>query len=122
LRQRFYAAVEGTILSFILITFIVGTAINPSYVRERNARYLQAALNRDDRFSHVRVKYVELKLDFLQVDGTVESDRDFQALRTAILSYDWRNEPRFGIYWDVTVASSSKKYDGFDEGLFGKGN
>jgi hypothetical protein len=118
--QRLYAAVGGMVLSCLLIGFIVGTATSPSSVRQRSARRLQRALIQDNRFSAVRVQYVERKGSYLHVAGRVDSDRDFHALRTTVLSYDWRNALDFCIFWEVGVASPPQQYDGYDEDLFSK--
>jgi hypothetical protein len=118
LRQRIFTGVEGSIFITILAAFIAALALNPEHLRERYARCLERDLSKDGRFSSVSIDYYEGKKDgILNVAGNVNSDRDFDALQKLVLSYGWRKVD-CDIYWDMTVNSSKRKYEGRDDFLF----
>ena len=115
--QRAYGCVITGALVAALITFVARVAWGAPFVREHNARHLQRVLNGDSRFSSVHVQHLDLKGSFLRVDGQVNADRDFDALRDIVMAYDWRTMG--GILWNVTVRSSERVYHGWDSQLFG---
>ena len=118
LRQRLYASIEGGIFLILLLGFIASVALNPSFVRERNARHLQRVRCRSTFHGHSgQVPGIEGQV--LRIAGHIDTDRDLEALRTIITHYDWHREDRFSFYWNVTVASSGRQCEGWDEEAFG---
>jgi ABC-type multidrug transport system fused ATPase/permease subunit len=111
---RIFAVAEGSLFLALLVGFVLSVQFNPSFARERIARRVQENLISDARFADVRVLYLENQVDFLRVEGHVDSESAFQSLREKVERHDW-NE----VYWNVIVDASGRSYDGWSSMLFG---
>ena len=117
--QRAYGCIGAGGLLAALVAFVAIVVWGVPSVQGLKARHLRHVLSEDSRFLSVQVKYVEGKTrEFLSVDGQVDSDRDFQALREIVKGYDWHNNR---IEWAVHVRSPNCVYEGSDRVLFRDG-
>jgi hypothetical protein len=114
--QRSKAILEVGAFVTLSVTFVTGVALIPCFVRQGSARDVQRALRSDARFSSVHIEYTEAPDGWrMRVEGEVQSDLDFDALRKAISLFDGAKAgKRTGeIWWDVRVVLSQREHRGW---------